>query len=236
MNLAASGMFSFGDLVGLLVASFIRRRLRFFLIGCMILATVFGGTVSVGTQHNKGTTVTLLALCCFSLGLVESIVQVLAGIAIEDQNDIGTAIGLSASGRAFGGALATTIFSTVLTNRLKTTIPALVPAAVVKAGLPQTSVPLLLEVFQELLPADKVPGLTPSIMAIGMDAYQTASAQAYKTCFLTSIAFTGLGLIAVLFCEDVDPKSDHIVAKELHSKSDEKRLESEAIHVEKQGA
>lgn len=226
MNLAASGLFAFGDLVGLLVGSFI-RRLRYFMIGCMVIGTALAGAVAVGTQHNMGTTITLMALGCFFLGVVESIVQTLAGIAIDDQNDIGAAVGFSGSARSFGGALATTIYSTILANRLKTTIPALVPAPVIQAGLPPASLPALLQFFQGMLPADKVPGLTPTILAVGTDAYQTASAQAYKTCFLTSIAFCVLGLISVCFCDDLDPKTDQIVAKELHHWGDEKGAISE---------
>lgn len=197
------------------------------MIGCMVIGTALAGAVAVGTQHNMGTTITLMALGCFFLGVVESIVQTLAGIAIDDQNDIGAAVGFSGSARSFGGALATTIYSTILANRLKTTIPALVPAPVIQAGLPPASLPALLQFFQGMLPADKVPGLTPTILAVGTDAYQTASAQAYKTCFLTSIAFCVLGLISVCFCDDLDPKTDQIVAKELHHWGDEKGAISE---------
>ncbi|KAF4944059.1 hypothetical protein FGADI_12941 [Fusarium gaditjirri] len=147
-----------------------------------------------------GSLLAVIGTAASQTSFVESQVQTLAGIAIDGQNDIGAAVGFSSSARSFGGALATTIYSTILANRLKMTIP------------------------KGQLPADKVPGLTPDIVAVGLDAYQTANSQAYKTCFLASIAFCRLGLIAVWFCDDLDPKMDHIVAKELHHWGDEKQL------------
>lgn len=195
------------------------------MVGCMIIGTAFTGAVAVGTQHNESLTASLLVVGCFFLGIVEAICLTLSGIAIDDQKDIGTAVGFAGSFRSLGGALASTVYSTVLANRLKKTIPALVPPAVVQAGLPASSIPGLLLVFQGLLTADKVPGLTPNILAIGIDAYQTASAQAYRTCFLTSIAFCGLGVIGAWFCPDINPETEHLVARELHHKREEKRLE-----------
>ena len=224
---AAGGMITLGDFVGLLLASYI-RHLKYFMVGCMIIGTAFTGAVSVGTQHNEALTASMLVIGCFFLGIVEAICLTLSSIAIDDQNDIGTAVGFAASFRSLGGALATTVYSTILANRLKQTIPALVPPAVIQAGLPATSIPALLEVFQGLLPANKVPGLTSRVLAVGTDAYQTANAQAYKTCFLTSIAFCGLGVIGAWFCPDLKPETEHLVAKELHRKREEKRLEDES--------
>jgi hypothetical protein len=220
----ASGMITIGDLVGLLVGGFV-RRLRYFLVGCMVIGTAFTGAVAIATQHNEGLTIAMLVIGCFFLGVVESIAIVLSGIAIDDQNDIGTAVGIAGSIRSLGGALASTVYSTILANRLKHTIPALVPTAVVQAGLPIDQIPALLQVLQGLLPADKVSGLTPNILAVGMDAYQTANAEAYRTCFLASIAFCLLGLIASCFCPDLNPETEHLVAKQLHKKADEHRLE-----------
>jgi hypothetical protein len=221
---ASAGMIVLGDLVGYALASFI-RRLRYFMVACMLIGTAFTGAVAVATQHNQNLTVSLMVIGCFFLGIVEAVAITLSGIAIDDQNDIGTAVGIAASIRSLGGALASTVYSTILANRLKKTIPALVPPAVIQAGLPASEIPALLQVFQGLLPAGNVPGLTPQILSVGLDAYQTANAQAYRTCFLTSIAFCALGLIAACFCPDLNPEKAHIVAKTLHSKADEQQLE-----------
>lgn len=220
----ASGVIVAGDLFGLIVAGFI-PRLRYFLVGCMVIGTAFTGAVAVATQHNEGLTVTLLVVGCFFLGIVESISIILSGIVIDDQNDIGTAVGIAGCIRSLGGALASTVYTTILANRLKRTIRTLVPAAVIQAGLPADRTPALLQVLQGVLPADKVPGLTQNILAAGMDAYQTANAPACRTCFLASIAFCVLGLIAACFCPDLNPETEHLIAKQLHKRADESRLE-----------
>jgi len=208
-------MFSLGSFVGLALASYI-RHLRYFLIFSMSCGTAFAGAVAVGTQYNQSVTIAMIALGCFFLGVVDSISLTLTSIKIDDQNEIGTAVGIAASIRSLGGSVASTIFSTVLTNRLKTTIPAVVPSALITAGLPATSVASFLQAMQGLLPFGDVTGLNPKILAVGTSAYQTASAQAYNTGFLVSIAFSGLGVVASFFCADLNPEMDHVVSKELH--------------------
>ena len=212
---AGAGMFSLGSFVGLALASYI-RHLRYFLIFSMSCGTAFAGAVAVGTQYNQSVTIAMIALGCFFLGVVDSISLTLTSIKIDDQNEIGTAVGIAASIRSLGGSVASTIFSTVLTNRLKTTIPAVVPSALITAGLPATSVASFLQAMQGLLPFGDVTGLNPKILAVGTSAYQTASAQAYNTGFLVSIAFSGLGVVASFFCADLNPEMDHVVSKELH--------------------
>ncbi|KAK3681970.1 hypothetical protein LTR37_020703 [Vermiconidia calcicola] len=51
---------------------------------------------------------------------------------------------------------------------------------------------------------EAVPGLTPALQAIGTRAYQEASAQAYKTVFLTTLAFSGVGIVVSYWCPNVD--------------------------------
>lgn len=227
---AAAGMIVFGDFVGLVLASYI-RRLRIFMVGCMLVGTAFTGAVAVGNQHNQPLTVSLLVIGCFFLGVVEAIAITLTSIAIDDQNDIGTAVGVAASFRSLAGAIASTTYTTILANRLQKTIPALVPPAVVSLGLPVEQVPALIQLFSGIGEADQIPGLTPDIQAAGFDAFQTANSQAYSTCFLASIAFCVLGLIGSCFCPDLNPEVANVVAKELHRKADERQLEQG--HLEK---
>lgn len=221
---AGSGMITFGSTVGLFLASFI-RRLKWFMFVWVIIGTAFTGAVAVCTQHNEKLTVSLMVVGCFSLGIVEAVVLTLSSIAIKDQVNIGAAVGFAASIRSLGGALASTIYTTIIANRLKALIPQIVVPAVVAAGLPATSLPSLLQALQGLIPTDKVPGLTPEILAIATDTYRTANSKAYSTCFLVSIAFCGIAIIATYFCGDVTKEKENMVVRELHHKSDEKRLE-----------
>ncbi|KIW90840.1 uncharacterized protein Z519_08623 [Cladophialophora bantiana CBS 173.52] len=222
---AASGVVGLGGIVGGVVASFI-RRLKIFVLTLMIIGTAFTGAVAVVHQDNQSLTVSLMVIGAFALGMIEGIAVTMSGIAIVDQNDIGAAVGFATSVRTLGGAIATTIYTTVLSNRLSSTIPALVPPAAIEAGLPPTSLPALLEVLQGLAPLSSVPGLTDTILAAARVAYRTASIQAYRSCFYTTIAFGGLGIVGACFVPNRSKKTDKLVAKELHHKRDEKVLEA----------
>ena len=59
---------------------------------------------------------------------------------------------------------------------------------------------------------DAVQGLTPEVLVAGADAYRWAYNDAYKTVFLTSLAFGGLGIICSLFIPDIDSLMGNKVA------------------------
>lgn len=222
---AASGVVGLGGIVGGFVASYI-IRLRIFILGLMIIGTAFTGAVAVADLDNQSLTVSLMVIGGFALGMIEGIAVTMSGIAIQDQSDIGTAVGFATSVRTLGGAIATTIYTTVLSNRLGSTIPALVLPAAIGAGLPTTSVPGLLQALQGQVPASSVPGLTDSILASATHAFRIANIQAYRSCFYTTIAFGGLGIIGACFVPNRNRNTDHLVARELHRPRDEKSLEA----------
>lgn len=61
-----------------------------------------------------------------------------------------------------------------------------------------------------------VPGLTPTISAAGALAYRHAYMDAYRTVFLVSIAFGGLGIIVSFFVPNVDKNMTNSIATTLH--------------------
>lgn len=124
------------------------------------------------------------------------------------------------------------IYVTIMTNRLGETIPAQVPPAVVDAGLPASSVPAFLQAFSlgaEAFAA--VPGITPQIIAIGTRAYQNASADAFRTVYLATIAFSGLSVILTWWAPNTDHLMSGKVAATLHheAQSNEKIAETSSV-------
>lgn len=95
------------------------------------------------------------------------------------------------------------------------TVPAVVTPAVEQAGLPASSVASFIAGFTSGSFAD-VPGVTDKIIAVGTAAYKVANADAYRTVFLTTIAFTGIAVIISLFSPNVDDKMTNQVAVKLH--------------------
>lgn len=197
------------------------------------------GAVSCVTVDNKNTVIGLLIVGCFFAGWVEGIGLAMATILIDDQSEIGTALGVAGSVRSTVSTVAAAIYLTVLSNRLGKTIPTQVPPALIDAGLPASSV----AGFIKAVPTGSfkgIQGLTTHIIEVGVAAYKAASASAYRTVFLTSIAFSGVALILSFFCPNVDDRMTGMVAitlrKEKHGSDVQGRKEASTdakhMHVE----
>jgi O-antigen/teichoic acid export membrane protein len=125
--------------------------------------------------------------------------------------------------------IATAIMTTTLQNRLTTTVVANVVSAAEKAGLPTSSIPALISGVggTTALNATTVPGLTPAIVEVGTQAYKVANAQVYRTVFLVSFAFGGLGMILCWLVAQNDSSKKDFVAGHIHKTSEEKELEQQ---------
>lgn len=124
-------------------------------------------------------------------------------ILIKDQREIGVAGAVTLGMRTGISAIATVVFGTVLTNRITSNIPAYVAPALVEAGLPMSSV----SGFLTDLSADSfkdVPGVTQSIITAGVAASKHAHVALFRTVYLVSIIFGGLGIITAGFTPDTD--------------------------------
>lgn len=109
----------------------------------------------------------------------------------------------------------------MLSNRLAQTIPEQVPPALVSAGLPASSVANFIAAITANSAAawQAVEGLTPTIQAIGIKAYQQASSDAFKTVYLSTLAFSGVGIILCFFTPNVDHLLTSDVAITLHERN-----------------
>lgn len=159
--------------------------------------------------------VILLCVGGLALGWVDAICLASLSVSLKDQSMIGAAIGVASSVRTTISTAAATIFTTILNNRLASTIPALVPSALLTAGLPSTSVEEFLAVLTTA-PAQlpEVAGVNATIIDAGMQAYRTANANAYSTVYLTTIAFSALGVIFSFLGPEIDSKlTDQVRAR-----------------------
>jgi hypothetical protein len=110
----------------------------------------------------------------------------------------------------------------VLTIRTTKTLSTEVPAALIKAGLPASSVAdYMTAIAGGGLPKAlaAVKGLTPAIEAVGARAYQVAYADAYRTIFLTSLGFGGLAMIIACFVPNIENLMVDAVAATLHGRN-----------------
>ncbi|KAF2403745.1 MFS general substrate transporter [Trichodelitschia bisporula] len=202
---------------------------------CMA-AFVFGGTflgaAASGTPDNKNTTMTLIALGCFFIGWNESICLTNTTILVKDQRDIGVAGGLAGSIRSGMCAVLTAIYVAVYSNRLTAEIADQVPSAVLKAGLPQSSLTDYMTALGAgtASAASAIPGLTSQVIAVGARAYKQASSDAYSTVYLSTIAFSVVGFILTFFAPNTEELMSGQVAATLNNEG--VKNESEVKHIE----
>jgi hypothetical protein len=150
--------------------------------------------------YNKSTQIALIYIGCIFIGWNESLCLTNVAIVIKDQREIGVAGGLAGSVRSIISSILSAVYVAIFTNRLTKTVSTEVPAALIAAGLPVSSVPGFLAAITSGLPDAfaKVPGATKSVTAIGLSAYKQANADAYRTVYLSTIAFSGLAIILTI--------------------------------------
>lgn len=161
-------------------------------------------------------------------GISDGLAITMSTMVIKDQDEIGTAGGISGAIRSLGGTVASAVYGAVLTNRLAHTIPQYVPTAAIKAGLPSSSVPQLIAALTgtKANAISAVPGINANIQAAAGMAYQYANSQAYKTVFLSTIAFSGLSMIMLYWVPTLDPRKKGYVSRTI-------QREEFVIHDEK---
>ncbi|KAF2646390.1 MFS general substrate transporter [Massarina eburnea CBS 473.64] len=213
-----------GEIIGGTVAkNFGHWKIQCF---CVItLGTIFLGLGALCNPNTPNTAMALVFVATAFIGWNEALVLPICTIAIRDQGEIGTAAGIAGSSRSAISTIASTVYSAVLTARVSETLSTQIPPAVIGAGLPASSVTEYMTAIaaggtQKLL--DAVPGLTPEILATGAEAYRWAYSDAYRTIFLTSLAFGGLGVICSLFIEDIDTMMGGKIAVTLTGREKEK--------------
>jgi hypothetical protein len=161
---------------------------------------------AVSNPDNRSTAISLIFVGCFFIGWNETICLSNATILVHDQQEIGVAGGVAGSVRAAISAVCTAVYVAVMTNRLAETVPAQVPPAVINAGLPASSVAdfLIALTSGSAATLNQIHGITPQIIAAGTRAYQEASADAYSTVYLSTIAFSAIAVVLTWFAPNTE--------------------------------
>ena len=118
---------------------------------------------------------------------------------------LSTATGLAFSARALGGAFGSAMLTAIIQGKLKSSYAAEVEKAAIDAGLPQSSVPDLLEALRtgtsEALRS--VPGGNGDVIASAVNASQWVYARAYRLAWSSIIPFVVIAVLCVGFLESV---------------------------------
>ncbi|KAI6800267.1 aldolase [Hortaea werneckii] len=116
---------------------------------------------------------------------------------------LSTATGLAFSARAIGGAFGSAVLDAIINGKIAKTWSSKVGNAALNAGLPDDSVPALLDSISSGQGIDEVPGVTSTIVEAALDASHWTYAPAYRLAWWSIFPFVALALIAVLCLKGV---------------------------------
>ncbi|KAL6229334.1 hypothetical protein BDW75DRAFT_235289 [Aspergillus navahoensis] len=149
----------------------------------LAIAGILLACVATCTVDSRDRACWLVAFGTFFAGWVEGLSLTITTLALEEQDQLGTACGFGGSIRFSITTVVTVIYNVILSTRLAHTL-----IGALKAGkLAQT-----------------VEGVSPAVAMVAQRAYQEANIDAYRTVFLSTIAVTALGLGSALLLPDAD--------------------------------
>ncbi|OCK77436.1 MFS general substrate transporter [Lepidopterella palustris CBS 459.81] len=214
-----SSVSGLGWVFGVISGGLVARRVTHIKWQCVLaisLGGLFFGLVATCNPDTRSRACAFVAIGSCFVGWTESLAITAVTVTAYDQSELGSSGGVAGSIRYLITSIATTVYTVTLTNRQAQEIPPRVTSAVEAAGLPPSSVAAFIKALSGGASAlDKVPGVTPRILAAGTRAYQEGNSSAFRTVFLSTIAFTGVALISALFLPDLEALMSNKVATTL---------------------
>ncbi|KAF1980237.1 MFS general substrate transporter [Bimuria novae-zelandiae CBS 107.79] len=214
-----ANMVSFGTIVAAWYCVSLMPRLgheRWQLVAFITLQTALVGSMaSIGiTDKAQAIATVIIVSACnlppspLSFGMVS--------LGLDDQNDIGVAVGLISTFRLIGGAIATSIYVSIYTARYASNIAPTLQRMADDAGFSGSFSALLAATVTNTQAAyQKVPGMTQETMQAAMLAVKTAYVGAFRVVYLVAIAFGVCAIASALSTRSVK-KSNKSNAQAVH--------------------
>ncbi|KIX97094.1 uncharacterized protein Z520_07208 [Fonsecaea multimorphosa CBS 102226] len=210
---------------GALVA--ILKHIRLQLIFLMSVMLAFLGSMASCTPNSLARSAVLSVFAAFPAGILEIMPGLLVQMDTNDA-DLGTTFSILYAMRPIVGAIMTAIYLAVLSSKTTSKLSSHIPPVAMQAGLPERSVPALLEAIVAGTPdaLAKVPGITTKIEAAVAAELPYAYAAAYAYVYYSAVAVAGVGLIACFCVKDYDPYLTNHVPRQIYKLGDEGKVGS----------
>ncbi|CAK7207711.1 hypothetical protein SEUCBS139899_010522 [Sporothrix eucalyptigena] len=178
-----------------------------------VFLAALGGT----THKNQNYPLVFTTMAGFFSGWLDIVTSVANGL-VNEPGDLGLANGFLGSMKQLVGTIAVSVYVAILSNRYAVNYPKDVTAAALAAGLPESS---LADTFAALTNGtaaalDAVPGMTTAIEEAITAGTKTAWASTFTTVYYSSLAFTGLAVIASVFSTDIDNHLNGYVSRRIN--------------------
>jgi len=200
-----------GGIGGAVVLLFTQRTRLLLVVGAAI-QLIFVGLMALPDIDNLKMALAFSGIAGFGIGWSELLCIILVQIATPPEY-IGYATGLLALSRTAAGSAGTAMYGAILESRAKVELLTQVPAAAVGAGLPQTSLPQLIGILTGAIRGNPmtVPGVTPEILGVAVQATRSAYRDAFQYIWYASIPFGVLAVVASALTKNISSKDTRVV-------------------------
>jgi hypothetical protein len=165
------------------------------------------GIVGLATIQPNNSTSAVVFAGLAGLGFGAPLVLITAGVQLSTPPHlIATATALTTSTRSVATTVFTAIFAAALDVRLADYIPSYVAEAALGAGLPKSSLGAFIGALtaNDAAALSNVPGVTPSIINLSVNALKNAFADGLRVVFIIAAPFGALACIACVFLGNME--------------------------------
>ncbi|KAH7316452.1 fungal trichothecene efflux pump [Stachybotrys elegans] len=188
-------------------------RVRFQAIAASVLVLVFTVALASISEDRWAHTTAFGFLICFGGGYMTNLA--LPGVALLwSPQDIGLASGILGSIVCLGGAVAHAIFTSIFTHVLHDNVTSYVTVAAMEAGLPNISLPGLLQGVSGGAHGGAL-GVNATIVVAVDGALIDANGDAFRMVLYSLIPFTALLVLAACFMPDMESHLTNNVPRRL---------------------
>ncbi|RYP62292.1 hypothetical protein DL769_007362 [Monosporascus sp. CRB-8-3] len=215
---------AFGIWAGILILGslfHVIRHIRWQLFAVAVWEVAFLGAMTAVDRHHKTSAIVFSFFTGFVVGFAEDVTMLVVQYIVDDE-DLGVAFAIVAGSRSVFGSMLTAAFISLYTNKLPGQLKLKLIPAVSKAGLPESSLPGLLNAVAAGTPQAiaVVPGMTPALLKVTTDAVADSYAASYAYVYYFAMALGVLAIIAGLCLRDFDRYMTNHVPHQIYKKSD----------------
>ncbi|KIV81575.1 hypothetical protein, variant [Exophiala sideris] len=196
------------------------------IFGCICCQAAFVGALSTVTIDDKAKVIALVFLMSCFINQPLYMLFNMVSLNLENQADIGVAVGALSTFRLLGGAIATSMYTSIIDNQFKKKLLPQLIQAIAGLNFDQAHLKALMAAAAANTAAAyaKVPGITKQVIAASQLAVKLAYVQAFQVVFYTALGFAVLALGSALLVSNVDPAKKNLDKAVL--------LENEAVKVD----
>lgn len=199
-----------GGILVVTVSSRVHRE-KWQLVFFMVAQTALIGSLASVGLGDKAQAIVTIVLGAAMVTPPQLVSFTMLSLTLDDQTDIGIAVGLAGTFRLLGGAVATAIYTAILSSRFAQVVPAHMADAIRDTPGASYSDSLL----QALIKAAStntaaayaaVPGASSALQAAAATATKLAYVDAFSLVYLIAIAFGALATAASFLTVNTDMK------------------------------